>query len=139
MGTNERGVVMAEERAETGQQDPLNLHRIFVNHVGFTPSAGKRVVVLDPPEPKFAIHRQFGGEVFTGALIKVDYVPNEFYPPTPQIPGAVMIGIEGDEKDQPVRYRSHYPSVGCSEYDMPVTAEFLWLLAEITAEGADGK
>ncbi|MFZ4398376.1 MAG: glycoside hydrolase family 9 protein, partial [Kiritimatiellia bacterium] len=67
------------------------------------------------------------------------YVPNEFYPPTPQIPGAVMIGIEGDEKDQPVRYRSHYPSVGCSEYDMPVTAEFLWLLAEITAEGANGK
>jgi len=67
------------------------------------------------------------------------YVPNEFYPPTPQIPGAVMIGIEGDEKDQPVRYRNHHPSVGCSEYDMPVTAEFLWWLAEITAEDANGK
>lgn len=62
------------------------------------------------------------------------YVPNEFYPPTPQIPGAIVIGIEGDEKDEPVRYRSHYPSVGCSEYDMPVVAAFLWLLADITAE-----
>jgi len=67
------------------------------------------------------------------------YVPNEFFPPTPQIPGAVMVGIEGDDKDLPVHDRPHFPMVGRSEYDMPVTAEFLWLLAEITAEGANGK
>ena len=52
---------MAEERAPISQQDPVNLQRIFVNHVGFTPSAGKRVVVIDPPEPKFTVHKQFGG------------------------------------------------------------------------------
>lgn len=50
----------------------------------------------------------------------------EFYPPTPQIPGAVMTGILGDESDEPV------PAGGIlHEYDIPPTSILMWLLAEL--------
>ena len=54
--------------------------------------------------------------------------PNEFFPPTPQIPGAVMTGIAGDDNDQPAL-------LGCArEYDLPPTALLLWLLSELATE-----
>jgi Glycosyl hydrolase family 9/Cellulase N-terminal ig-like domain len=53
--------------------------------------------------------------------------PREFFPPTPQIPGAAMTGITGDEHDEPAL-------IGCAkEYDMPPTALLLWLLTELNA------
>lgn len=54
----------------------------------------------------------------------------EFFPPTPQIPGAVMTGIMGDENDNPEPLANN-----CStEYDMPVGAPLMWLLSEMTAD-----
>ncbi len=54
--------------------------------------------------------------------------PREFFPPTPQIPGAVMTGITGDEHDEPA-------FIGCAkEYDLPPTAMLLWLLTELHGE-----
>jgi hypothetical protein len=53
----------------------------------------------------------------------------EFFPPTPQIPGAVMTGIQGDENDNPEPFANN-----CStEYDMPPTALLLWLLSELSS------
>jgi len=49
----------------------------------------------------------------------------EFFPPTPQIPGAVGIGL---------RFRSfdpnQYGNCGANEYDMPVVGNVLWVMAE---------
>jgi hypothetical protein len=55
---------------------------------------------------------------------------NEFFPPTPQIPGAVTTGIQGDANDQPEPFGNN-----CStEYDMPPTALLMWLLCELSKE-----
>jgi len=52
---------------------------------------------------------------------------DEFFPPTPQIPGAVMTGIAGTSTDEPAEFRG-----GCeSEYDMPPTAMLMWLMLEL--------
>jgi hypothetical protein len=49
----------------------------------------------------------------------------EFFPPTPQIPGAVGLGLQ---------YRSFDPNLygnsGANEYDMPVVGNVLWVMAE---------
>jgi hypothetical protein len=49
----------------------------------------------------------------------------EFFPPTPQIPGAVMTGIIGNDDDSPLDrgWVAH-------EYDLPPTSLLIWLLAE---------
>lgn len=60
-------------------------------------------------------------------------VYGEFFPPTPQIPGAVMVGLMGDTDDRPLTFeagaRGHY-GVYWLEYDAPPTGALLWLLAE---------
>lgn len=54
---------------------------------------------------------------------------NEFFPPTPQIPGAVMTGIQGDADDNPEPFGNN-----CStEYDMPPTAMLMWMLSELSS------
>jgi len=54
---------------------------------------------------------------------------DEFFPPTPQIPGAVTTGIMGDDNDNPEPFGNN-----CSaEYDMPVVASLMWLLSEMTS------
>ena len=56
---------------------------------------------------------------------------NEFFPPTPQIPGAVMTGIQGDTDDNPEPFGNN-----CStEYDMPPTAMLMWMLSELSSPG----
>jgi hypothetical protein len=53
---------------------------------------------------------------------------NEFFPPTPQIPGAVMTGIQGDANDNPEPFGNN-----CStEYDMPPTVMLMWFLCELS-------
>lgn len=53
----------------------------------------------------------------------------EFFPPTPQIPGAVMTGVQGDPNDNPEPFANN-----CStEYDMPPTAMLMWMLSELSA------
>jgi hypothetical protein len=53
----------------------------------------------------------------------------EFFPPTPQIPGAVMTGIQGDDNDNPAPFGNN-----CStEYDMPPTAMLMWMLGELSS------
>ncbi len=52
----------------------------------------------------------------------------EFFPPTPQIPGGVMTGILGDERDEPEPFANN-----CStEYDIPSGAPLMWLLSELS-------
>ena len=51
--------------------------------------------------------------------------PREFFPPTPQIPGAVMTGVCGELDDSPSFTGT------AAEYDMPPTALLLWLLSEL--------
>lgn len=52
---------------------------------------------------------------------------DEFFPPVPQIPGAVMTGIKGTGNDEPAE-----PSGGVDcEYDMPPTSMLIWLMAEL--------
>ncbi len=60
----------------------------------------------------------------------------EFFPPTPQIPGAVMTGIMGDKDDNPEPFANN-----CStEYDVPVGAPLMWLLSELSSKAqADSK
>lgn len=54
---------------------------------------------------------------------------SEFFPPVPQIPGAVMTGIMGDADDNPEPFGNN-----CStEYDMPVGAPLMWLLSEMAS------
>jgi hypothetical protein len=60
----------------------------------------------------------------------VRLISEEFFPPTPQIPGAVMTGILGDEFDEPVLAGGIL-----HEYDMPPTSLLMWLLAEIQEKG----
>ena len=53
----------------------------------------------------------------------------EFFPPTPQIPGAVSIGLQ---------YRSFDPNLhgnsGANEYDIPVVGNVLWVMAELAKQ-----
>ena len=49
----------------------------------------------------------------------------EFFPPTPQIPGAVNIGLEYRSFDP-----NQYGNCGANEYDMPEVGNVLWLMAE---------
>lgn len=49
----------------------------------------------------------------------------EFFPPTPQIPGAVSIGFQFRSFDPNL-----YGNCGSNEYDMPVVGNVLWLMAE---------
>lgn len=57
---------------------------------------------------------------------------SEFFPPTPQIPGAVMTGIQGDADDNPEPFGNN-----CStEYDMPPTAMLMWMLSELSSADA---
>jgi len=60
-------------------------------------------------------------------------VYGEFFPPTPQIPGAVMVGLMGTADDMPLSFeagaRGHY-GVYWLEYDAPPTGALLWLLAD---------
>jgi hypothetical protein len=47
----------------------------------------------------------------------------EFFPPTPQIPGAVSLGLTAKSFDS--------ESYGyANEYDMPVVGNVLWVMAE---------
>ncbi|NLB54586.1 MAG: hypothetical protein GX811_02255, partial [Lentisphaerae bacterium] len=53
----------------------------------------------------------------------------EFFPPTPQIPGAVMTGIIGNDKDEPDNFGNN-----CStEYDIPSSGPLIWLLSELSS------
>jgi len=55
---------------------------------------------------------------------------NEFRPPTPVLPGAVMNGLGGDKEDMPFLIeRNNYNQ---SEYWTPMVAYTLWLMGEIT-------
>lgn len=49
----------------------------------------------------------------------------EFFPPTPQIPGAVSIGFQFRSFDPNL-----YGNCGSNEYDMPVVGNVLWVMAE---------
>jgi hypothetical protein len=49
----------------------------------------------------------------------------EFFPPTPQIPGAVGIGFQYRSFDP-----NQYGHCGANEYDMPVVGNVLWVMAE---------
>jgi hypothetical protein len=49
----------------------------------------------------------------------------EFFPPTPQIPGAVSIGLLYSSFDPNL-----YGNCGHNEYDMPVVGNVLWVMAE---------
>ena len=48
----------------------------------------------------------------------------EFFPPTPQIPGAVSIGLS------PGSFSPETYGNGPNEYDMPVVGNVLWLMAD---------
>jgi len=63
------------------------------------------------------------------------YVGGEFFPPTPQIPGAVMTGIMAGEDDNPEPFANNTST----EYDMPANAPLMWLLSEMGALYADGE
>jgi len=54
------------------------------------------------------------------------FVSCEFFPPTPQIPGAVKTGIIGDDRDEPMQY-----GWVATEYDMPPTSLLMWFLSEL--------
>lgn len=56
---------------------------------------------------------------------------DEFFPPVPQIPGAVMTGAVGDANDEMAPFRMGVDS----EYDMPPTSMLIWAMLEI-AEAA---
>ena len=53
----------------------------------------------------------------------------EFFPPTPQIPGAVNIGLEYRSFDP-----NQYGNCGANEYDMPEVGNVLWLMAELAKQ-----
>jgi len=55
---------------------------------------------------------------------------NEFRPPTPVLPGAVMNGLGGDKDDMP--YLNEKNNYNQSEYWTPMVAYTLWLMSEIT-------
>jgi hypothetical protein len=57
----------------------------------------------------------------------------ENFPPTPQIPGGVMVGIIGTPEDEPLQRGS-----ASSEYDMPPTSLLMWLLTEMRAHSGRG-
>lgn len=60
----------------------------------------------------------------------VRFTPGSFKPMTPEIPGAVMNGLGGDEDDQPdLIPQSNFQQ---SEYWTPMVAYTLWLMAEIS-------
>lgn len=65
----------------------------------------------------------------------------EFFPPTPQIPGAVMVGLMSDEEDELVPLNHHSAlhigvDYGCYmlEYDIPPTGILMWYLSEISRD-----
>lgn len=61
-------------------------------------------------------------------LINID----EFFPPVPQIPGAVMTGYIGTDHDEPVpELISHGPEIP-TEYDIPPTALLMWFWCHVT-------
>jgi hypothetical protein len=55
----------------------------------------------------------------------------EFFPPTPQIPGAVSVGLS------PGSFRPETYGNGPNEYDMPVVGNVLWLMAEQAKQPAN--
>ena len=63
----------------------------------------------------------YDGSSVTGVGYNQPYLPmyGQFFPHTPQIPGAVIVGIPDGV-----------------EYDMPCTGNLMWLLSEITTPGA---
>jgi recombinational DNA repair protein (RecF pathway) len=56
-------------------------------------------------------------------------------PPLPDIEGAVLEGVFGDEEDNPYLFSAFY---GCVEYWMPHQASALWLMAELSADHPAG-
>ncbi len=54
----------------------------------------------------------------------------EFFPPPPQIPGGMMVGIIGDKADEPLQRGS----ASC-EYDIPPMSLLMWLLGELQDSG----
>lgn len=58
------------------------------------------------------------------------FVTSEFKPPTPLIPGGVMNGIGGDERDQPQLASGSYHTC---EYWTPMVAYAMWLMAHLQA------
>ncbi len=52
----------------------------------------------------------------------------QFFPPVPQIPGAVMTGIPGDEMDNPREFAGGTEA----EYDMPGTGLLMWIMGELS-------
>jgi hypothetical protein len=58
---------------------------------------------------------------------------NEFFPPVPLLPGAVMNGLGGDKDDRPnLILENNYNQ---SEYWTPMVAYTIWLMAEISKIG----
>lgn len=57
---------------------------------------------------------------------------NEFYPPTPFLPGAVMNGITGTDSDEPHLRPGSYHEC---EYWTPMVCYTMWLMAELQARG----
>jgi hypothetical protein len=60
-------------------------------------------------------------------------IGGEFFPPTPQIPGAVMTGIVGTGKDEPLKPGVRQPGIANVdvEYNMPQTAMLMWMMLEL--------
>lgn len=89
----------------------------------------KAARVLNKPELKGLAQRQadwilggnpYDGSSVTGVGFNQPYVPlfGQYFPHTPQIPGAVIVGIPDG-----------------TEYDMPCTGNLMWLLSELTTSG----
>ena len=58
---------------------------------------------------------------------------DEFFPPVPQIPGAVMTGAVGDAKDDLAAFRGGVEG----EYDMPPTSMLMWAMLELAEAGGN--
>ncbi|MDO9541600.1 MAG: glycoside hydrolase family 9 protein [Kiritimatiellia bacterium] len=60
-------------------------------------------------------------------------ISDQFSPPTPQIPGAVMTGIVGTDKDEPLEFGIRGPGrINVDvEYNIPQTAMLMWLMSEL--------
>jgi hypothetical protein len=76
--------------------------------VGFNPLSSSTIVGIGYNHP--------------GQFLQKGY----FYPPTPQLPGAVMNGLGGTPEDQPARFDGSYHT---AEYWTPMVAFTMWLMA----------
>ena len=63
------------------------------------------------------------------------YPSKDFYPPVPELAGAVYEGPTGDQDDNPIIIPGFY---GTCEYWMPHQSLTLWLMAELSADTPQG-